>query len=75
VRQSLGAALLQAGKLTEAEDQFRLALKQAPNNGWTHFGLVELYKARGGGNAMRQAEADLAKTWTGDRAMLKLSNL
>lgn len=75
VRQSLGAALLQAGKLAEAEEQFRLALKRSPNNGWTHYGLLELYKARGGGDAMRQAEADLAKTWIGDRAMLKLSNL
>ena len=54
---------------------FRLALKKTPNNGWTHFGLVELHKARGGGDAMRQAEADLAKTWIGDRGLLKLSNL
>ena len=75
VRQSLGAALLQAGRLADAEEQFRLALKKAPNNGWTYFGLVELYKARGGGDAMRQAEAQLAKTWIGDRGLLKLSNL
>jgi len=75
VRQSLGAALLQAGKLAEAEEQFRLALKKTPNNGWTYFGLLELHKARGGGDAMRQAEADLAKTWIGDRGLLKISNL
>ena len=75
VRQSLGAALLQAGRLSEAEEQFRLALKRTPNNGWTYFGLVELYKARGGDAEMRQAEAELVKTWIGDRALLKLSNL
>jgi tetratricopeptide (TPR) repeat protein len=75
VRQSLGAALLQAGRLAEAEEQFRLALKRTPNNGWTYFGLLELYKARGGTAEARQAEADLAKTWIGDRGLLKLSNL
>jgi tetratricopeptide (TPR) repeat protein len=75
VRQSLGAALLQAGRLAEAEEQFRLALKRAPNNGWSYFGLAELYKARGATDDARKAEDQLAKTWIGDRALLKLSNL
>jgi tetratricopeptide (TPR) repeat protein len=75
VRQSLGAALLQAGRLNEAEEQFRLALKRAPNNGWSYFGLIELYKARGALDEARKAEAQLAKTWIGDRGLLKLSNL
>ena len=35
VRQSLAAALMQAGRLDEAEEQFKLALKRAPNNGWS----------------------------------------
>src|SRR3954471_12080494 len=37
VHQSLGAALLQAGRVPEAEAQFRSALKQAPANGWAYF--------------------------------------
>jgi len=75
VRQSLGAALLQAGKLDEAEEQFRLALKRAPNNGWSYFGLAELYKARGATDEASKAEAQLANTWIGDRKLLKLNNL
>jgi tetratricopeptide (TPR) repeat protein len=75
VRQSLAAALLQAGRLAEAEEQFQLALKRAPANGWSYFGLRELYKARGDTAAAERAEADLARTWVGDRQLLQISNL
>src|SRR6266568_2084640 len=75
VRQSLGAALVQAGRLDEAEDQFRRALKRAPNNGWSYYGLSELYRARGDADAARKAEAELAKTWIGDRVLLQLPKL
>jgi tetratricopeptide (TPR) repeat protein len=75
IRQSLGAALLQAGRYTEAKQQFELALRRAPSNGWSYYGLVELYKARGDTTAARKAEADLARTWIGDRKLLQISNL
>jgi len=75
VRQSLAAALLQAGRLPEAEEQFQRALKRAPANGWSYFGLAELYKARGDAAAVEKAQADLARTWVGDRALLQVSNL
>jgi tetratricopeptide (TPR) repeat protein len=75
VRQSVAAALLQAGRLAEAEEQFRRALARAPANGWSYFGLTQLYKARGDIAAADQAEADLAKTWVGDRQLLQISNL
>jgi tetratricopeptide (TPR) repeat protein len=75
VRQSLAAALLQAGRLAEAEDQFLRALKRAPANGWSYFGLRELYKQRGDAAAADKAEADLARTWAGDRQLLQISNL
>ena len=75
VRQTLAAALVQAGRLDEAEDQFRRALKRAPNNGWSYYGLSELYRARGDADAARKAEAELAKTWIGDRGLLQLSKL
>jgi tetratricopeptide (TPR) repeat protein len=75
IRQSLAAALLQAGRLDEAKQQFELALRRAPSNGWSYYGLAELYKARGDTNAARKAEADLAKTWIGDRRLLQISNL
>jgi tetratricopeptide (TPR) repeat protein len=75
VRQTLGAALMQTGRLDEAEEQFRRALKRAPNNGWSYYGLAELYRARGNVDAARQMEAELAKTWIGDRSLLQLSRL
>jgi len=75
IRQSLAAALLQAGRYAEAKQQFELALRRAPSNGWSYYGLAELYKARGDTRAARKAEADLAKTWIGDRKLLQISNL
>jgi len=75
IRQSLAAALLQAGRYAEAERQFQRALTRAPSNGWSYYGLAELYKARGNTAAARKAEADLAKTWIGDRSLLQISNL
>ena len=75
VRQTLAAALLQAGRLPEAQEQFQRALKRAPANGWSYFGLAQLYKARGDAAAAAQAEAELAKTWVGDRGLLQISKL
>jgi tetratricopeptide (TPR) repeat protein len=75
VRQSLAAVLLQAGRLAEAEEQFQRALSRAPANGWSYYGLAQLYRARGDNAAAAKAEADLAKTWIGDRALLQVSNL
>jgi tetratricopeptide (TPR) repeat protein len=75
IRQSLAAALLQGGRFDEAEQQFQRALARAPANGWSYFGLAELYKARGNSAAAKQAEADLARTWIGDRSLLQISNL
>ena len=75
IRQSLAAALLQAGRYAEAERQFQRALSRAPSNGWSYYGLAELHKARGNTTAARKAEADLARTWIGDRKLLQISNL
>lgn len=75
VRQTLAAALMQAGHSAEAESQFRRALQRAPNSGWSYYGLAELYKARGAADDARQAEEYLANTWVGDRSFLQLSRL
>jgi tetratricopeptide (TPR) repeat protein len=75
VRQSLAATLMQADRLAEAEQQFQRALKGAPNNGWSYFGLAEIHKARGNEREARDAEAQMAKTWIGDRQLLQLSKL
>jgi tetratricopeptide (TPR) repeat protein len=75
IRQSLGAALMQAGRYAEAEQQFQRALVRAPSNGWSYYGLAELYKLRGNAAAARKAEADLERTWIGNRKLLQVSNL
>jgi tetratricopeptide (TPR) repeat protein len=75
VRQSLAAALMQAGRLDEALQQFQQALRRAPNNGWTYYGLAQLHKARRDPKATRAAEAQLAKTWIGDKSLLDISRL
>ena len=75
VRQSLAVALMQAGRLDEAEEQFKHALNRAPANGWSWYGLAELYKARGKADQASKLEADLAKMWIGDRQQLDLSRL
>lgn len=75
VRQSLAVALMQAGRFDEAEAQFQRALQRAPNNGWSWYGLAELYRARGNADQASRMEADLARIWIGDRQLLELSKL
>ena len=55
VRQSLGFALLDAKRPTDAEAVFREDLKKTPHNGWSLFGLAESLRAQG-----RDTEADEA---------------
>jgi tetratricopeptide (TPR) repeat protein len=75
VRQTLAAALLQARRFDEAENQFKRALERAPNNWWSYYGLAELYKARGNADIARKFEEKLAKTWVGSPALLQLTRL
>jgi len=46
-RQSLGRALLKAGKLEEAEDVYTKDLQVYPRNGWSMFGLIEAKEGQG----------------------------
>jgi len=75
IRQSLGAVLLAAGKVDDAERAFQAALQRAPNNGWAIYGLIEVAKARGDGVGQKEQEARLARTWIGDRDLLDLKRL
>lgn len=75
VRQSLAVALMQAGRLDEAEQQFQQALKRAPANGWSWFGLAQLHRARGNVDEASKLEAAFANMWIGDREQLDLSKL
>ncbi|WP_426103572.1 hypothetical protein [Massilia sp. TSP1-1-2] len=65
VRQSLGAVLLRAGRLDDAEQAFRASLARTPSNGWALRGLVEVYRQRGDAAALAAAQKRFATTWLG----------
>lgn len=60
---------------TQAEADFRAAVKQAPQNGWALYGLLEVQRARGDQPGVREAAAALDRAWVGDRELLKLPRL
>ncbi|HXL87315.1 MAG TPA: hypothetical protein VN927_08880, partial [Gemmatimonadaceae bacterium] len=64
MRQSLGAALLAAGRAGDAERVFTEDLRRNPNNGWALYGLAASLKAEGRDNsdARRQFEAAWARS-------------
>jgi len=75
VNQSLGAALLRAGKAEEATLAFQAALVQTPSNGWALYGLAESEQARGASAEAAAARKALTQVWLGDRSWLDLSRL
>lgn len=75
VGQSLGAALLAAGKAEEARDAFKQALFVAPGNGWALWGLAKAERALGHEVEARAADAALERAWLGDRRLLTLERL
>jgi tetratricopeptide (TPR) repeat protein len=74
-RQSLGAALLLAGRIDDAESTFREILRTSPRNGWALFGMAEIARRRGNPLAVAAAERRLDEAWIGDRALLELDRL
>ncbi|MBV1797797.1 tetratricopeptide repeat protein [Siccirubricoccus sp. G192] len=66
VQQSLGAALLAAGRPGEAEAAFREALRRSPNNGWAAAGLLRVAEARGDGDGIAAARTLLQRNWFGN---------
>jgi predicted Zn-dependent protease len=66
VRQSLGAALLAAGKPADAEQVFTYSLAQFPNNGWALYGLMKAQQAQGNAAAAKATEQRFKQAWAGD---------
>jgi tetratricopeptide (TPR) repeat protein len=75
VQQSLGAALLRAGKAGEAAEAFTAALARAPNNGWALYGLAAAERASGRKVQAAAAEAALKRAWTGNRQWLRMDRI
>jgi tetratricopeptide (TPR) repeat protein len=75
VRQSLGAALLAAGRAAEAEQVFSKSLAQFPQNGWSLYGLMKAQQALGNAAAAQETEKRFKQVWTGDANALNLGRL
>jgi tetratricopeptide (TPR) repeat protein len=75
VRQTLGAALMQAGRAKEAESVFEQTLKKVPKNGWALYGLMEAQKAQGKQVQAQATQKRLQQAWSGDLAQLDLGRL
>jgi len=63
IRQSLGAALLKAGRNAEAEAVYREDLKRFPENGWSLYGLAAALKAQGKTAEASAVDQRFAKAW------------
>jgi tetratricopeptide (TPR) repeat protein len=70
VRQSLGAALLAAGRAGDAERVFTADLRRNPSNGWSLYGLSASLKAQGRDDS--DARRRFAAAWA--RSDVKLSS-
>ncbi|HJT86595.1 MAG TPA: hypothetical protein VJ732_02040, partial [Bryobacteraceae bacterium] len=63
VRESLGAALLRAGKAAEAEKVFREGVQRSPRNGRMLFGLRESLTAQGKKDAAAWVDREFQASW------------
>ncbi|HSA82352.1 MAG TPA: tetratricopeptide repeat protein [Geminicoccaceae bacterium] len=75
VGQSLGAALLQAGKADEAAAAFAASLERVPNNGWALYGLMKAQEAQGDEAAAKTTRERFEQAWVGEESALDLSRL
>ncbi len=64
IRESLGAALLKAGRSADAESVYREDLKRFPENGWSLFGLAGALRAEGKRAEAAAVEERFSKAWS-----------
>jgi predicted Zn-dependent protease len=62
-RQSLGAALLAAGRAADAEAVYREDLVRYPETGWSLYGLTQALRAQGKTKEASEAEARFRRAW------------
>lgn len=75
VRESLGAALLEAGQPQEAEKVFRADLEKHPRNPRSLFGLQEALKSQGRAYEAGIVERQFQEAWKQAEVQLTLANL
>lgn len=75
MRESLGAALLRAGKPADAEKVFREGVKRSPHNGRMLFGLVESLKAQGKNEDAAWVRKELDEAWAKADIKLRIEDL
>jgi tetratricopeptide (TPR) repeat protein len=74
VRESLGAALLRAGKPTEAEDVFREDLSRNPRNPRSLFGLLKSLQVQNNAVDAEWVQRALEAAWKGGKNQLQIEN-
>jgi tetratricopeptide (TPR) repeat protein len=72
-RQVLGAVLLDAGRVREAETVYRRDLALHPRNGWSLFGLARSLSAQGLSAEAGWAEQGFARAWANSDVSLDAS--
>jgi tetratricopeptide (TPR) repeat protein len=72
-RHALGALLLEAGRLDEAEAVYRRDLERHPNNGWSLHGLAECLRRTQRELEATSVESDLRRAWLRSDVELKAS--
>ena len=72
VRQSLGAALISAGRAAEAKKVLNDSLIKYPNNAWALFALSQAQKATGDVAAAKATERLFRKAWYGRGSVIEL---
>ena len=75
VRESLGGALLRAGKPAEAESVFRECLQQNPHDPRALFGLSEALKAQGKSDAADSVRRLFSESWKKPDVALRVHDL
>ena len=63
VRHALGAALLNVGRVQEAEQVYRDDLKLQPNNGWSLFGLFDSLRRQDKSDEAIEVEKQFNSVW------------
>ena len=75
VRESLGAALLKAGKPAEAEQVFREGIKRSPRNGRMLFGLLESLNAQKKPEDAASVRREFDAAWSKADVILRIEDL